>query len=431
MECGKLSHAILRRSLEDVKKMVKSSPGALYERNVLQQSPLHLAAGWPAAMEVLLSSPTASEIVSVGDAVGLLPLEYACWYPCLSSVQLLLKANSRITKSISSFAYKHAENSILREIAFGVAARRGRLQKWAQDVLPPETYRDLLLPPNGHLDDKQAQNLEREVHAHAGFVPQSLRTTCSFPDEEDYVADARHTSLPAATILYEAGFRFNLEKLCQQLGVFSVDESEVDLDIEPAKMLDTLDWALQTQFFVQPLYRMATLLESTFGSAYGTSVCSAHSAHPEALAVLWFGFFERQLSGKDCACSPLGSLSDIFLEDQSPEADPRALENYPGYRQILVPRAISAFVFDELGLTHSASCYWTHWVNRDVISDMQVGEQHLWMKFKDLFGRLIEEHERLDVSLGEFLSENGHACRVVKEAMDGDCSAEGSAVPAN
>ncbi|KAK7710109.1 hypothetical protein SLS57_008446 [Botryosphaeria dothidea] len=177
MECGKLSHAILRRSLEDVKKMVKSSPGALYERNVLQQSPLHLAAGWPAAMEVLLSSPTASEI---------------------------------------------------------------------------------------------AQNLEREVHAHAGFVPQSLRTTCSFPDEEDDVADARHTSLPAATILYEAGFRFNLGKLCQQLGVFSVDESEVDLDIEPAKMLDTLDWALQTQFFVQPLYRMATLLESTFGSAYGT-----------------------------------------------------------------------------------------------------------------------------------------------------------------
>ncbi|KAH7053067.1 hypothetical protein B0J12DRAFT_43999 [Macrophomina phaseolina] len=419
MECGKLSQAVLRRSVKGVSDLVKRSPRALYERNVIQQTPLHLAVGWPTGMEILLSCYAGRDLVNVGDVLGLLPLEYACWYPCLRSVQLLLGADSRITKRISTYAYKNAKNTILREVAFGVAKRRNQLRSWARGILPPETYQSLVPPLDRALDNKQTQALEWEMHKHIGTLPQFLRTTCAFPDEEEDFGDGKQISLPAATILHDVGFRFDACNLSQMFTTFSAEY------IEPAYFSATLEWAIQTQFFVQPLYRMATLVESHVVNSGNSS--AADGDHLKALGILWHGFCEEYLVGQDCTCYSCGDLSQIFVNDEGSGREPtprsQALHWNQGFRKSLVPRAISAFAFDGLGLTHSASCYWTHWGNRDVIQDMQEQERDLDSAFSSLVGRLGVEYERLGTSLSDFFAEDGYAWTAVRELLNGDSAA--------
>lgn len=77
--CGILSEAVLSQSEVAVDSALRNSPSSVWERNILGQTPLHLAAGWPLGVARLLE---AGADINTLDNHPLTPLLYACSAQC-------------------------------------------------------------------------------------------------------------------------------------------------------------------------------------------------------------------------------------------------------------------------------------------------------------------------------------------------------------
>jgi len=53
-ECGPLSQAIIRRDEAEMLRILDENPSAVQERNIKDQSPLHISATWPCGIQILL-----------------------------------------------------------------------------------------------------------------------------------------------------------------------------------------------------------------------------------------------------------------------------------------------------------------------------------------------------------------------------------------
>jgi hypothetical protein len=204
---GELSKAVLERSIERVKKILKHTKSESTEKNVFGQTPLHLAVGWPPGVSVLIQAMP--ELMNKRDNHGDIPLTHACHCLHTETVQLLLDADYSLENSDFQYLYKcaMASGSVLMVQCFvnALAKRSRRLYDIAAKSLPA-SFTDTLL--SDRLLDADKSRVCNALDIYNIRVPKVLRAS----DPVYHFVWSTHRSNPGfskeiAQLLYEAGFR--------------------------------------------------------------------------------------------------------------------------------------------------------------------------------------------------------------------------------
>ncbi|KAL8974628.1 MAG: hypothetical protein Q9197_001140 [Variospora fuerteventurae] len=172
-------------------------------QNLLGQTSLHLAADWPWACEALLK---AGADLSITDLHEYLPLSYACFQNCLESVQILLAANSPLSRSyyglsVMKVAFDTVDNKMIHMALINeLASRRKRLLTNSQALLPRHIFEELTSSLKG-LPDIEAFFLIRALlEAGDNIDPHHWCYTSSS------VYDYEKITPEIAELFFEAGF---------------------------------------------------------------------------------------------------------------------------------------------------------------------------------------------------------------------------------
>jgi len=104
--CGILSEAVLSQSEVALDSALRNSPSDIWERNILGQTPLYLAAGWPRGVARLLE---AGADINAMDNHSLTPMLYACSAQCLNTVQQLFAEGSALRSHIRATLHLFAQ----------------------------------------------------------------------------------------------------------------------------------------------------------------------------------------------------------------------------------------------------------------------------------------------------------------------------------
>lgn len=99
LQYGCLSLAILLRSEARLGQIIKQDPEYIHERNLLGQTPLHLAAVWPADVSALFEGD-AKVLLSEPDYEGCLPVTHAVRSKNLTAVWFLVDAGSALCNRV-------------------------------------------------------------------------------------------------------------------------------------------------------------------------------------------------------------------------------------------------------------------------------------------------------------------------------------------
>lgn len=175
-------------------KVLTANPDGIAERNELGQSPLHLSAGWPSGIRILLE---AAADTNRRDKAGLLPISYACKYDCLESVQLLISADSPISEIFEDAV--HCGPRILSKVIVGLVDRRRRLEVMASK-LPSEIY-DTIAPRERKIVDECAIRMYEAILGKGSQVAPSLQ-----PGPSGTVYHTPGLTAELCARLYRAGF---------------------------------------------------------------------------------------------------------------------------------------------------------------------------------------------------------------------------------
>lgn len=209
-DCGPLSAAILAKSEVHVNKILANSQEAINERNKLDQTPLHLSAGWPWGIDRLLS---AGASVNVADMDDCYPIHYARKVSCLSSVERFVAADSPMVnlddlfRSPGHSPKEDAVNEALQQEIFhtlvtALAERRRQLAELAKDVLESSDH-EVLLGSIPGLPDRTAYRIYKKILASGISVPPALQVSEKHFSVYHCVEGLK---LEKANVLYNAGF---------------------------------------------------------------------------------------------------------------------------------------------------------------------------------------------------------------------------------
>jgi hypothetical protein len=185
-----------------VASIIDRNPDAVSYGNLVGQTPLHMAAGWPWAVQFLLQ---AGANLSAVDHAGILPLSYACFFGCHEAVKMLLAAGSPLSSPQRPYTVLD-DASTMRDVpsfvllATTLAQRRIRLLRIARRVLPTHNL-DSIVQSGGGILDYEAKEVIQVLHTSGVRIDPHY---WCFTDHSIY-----HTEnlLPdAADVLYKLGF---------------------------------------------------------------------------------------------------------------------------------------------------------------------------------------------------------------------------------
>ena len=207
-QCGPLSRAVLRKSEQDVIRILRAKPSSIHELNQRIQNPLHLAYCWPRGIQLLLDAG-ANYLVHHADVCGGLPITYSIYFSCFNAIQLLLNAGS----ALSSPSWIESSEEVL-EMLRGpdhpiptfllstLQERRLKLFELAKLTLPAEVWADLDVPTDRLLDGRAAE-IQRILIDADIEIPKSL----SVPQRRGTVYHSSIWFVNRADQLWDAGFR--------------------------------------------------------------------------------------------------------------------------------------------------------------------------------------------------------------------------------
>ncbi len=211
--CGILSEAVLNQSEVAVDSALRNSPSSVWERNILGQTPLHLAAGWPLGVARLLE---AGADINTLDNHSLTPLLYACSAQCLNAIQQLLAEGSALrshidqghSRSVCSALELALPRSTCNINIIGVlikapSARRKQLLKLATEILPAERIKDSHITEGRTLDECASDVYDALKHIGIA-MPVAIY---SHSRELGTVFHMKTLVCRAADQLFDAGFR--------------------------------------------------------------------------------------------------------------------------------------------------------------------------------------------------------------------------------
>ena len=206
-QCGPLSRAVLRKSAQDVIRILRTKPSSIHELNRRKQSPLHLAYCWPRGIQLLLDAG-ANHLVHQADVCGMLPITYSTEFLCPNAIQLLLDAGS----ALSWPRLVEREDTLLNSLgwwdtipSFVLSAfqeRRRKLFELAKHTLPAEVWADLDVPTDRLLDERAAE-IQRVLVDADIEIPKSI----CVPQKRTTVYHGLNVTVEKADQLWAAGFR--------------------------------------------------------------------------------------------------------------------------------------------------------------------------------------------------------------------------------
>ena len=158
-QCGPLSRAVLRKSEQDVVRILSAKPSSIHELNLGKQSPLHLACQWPRGIQLLLDAG-AKSLVHQTDFYSKLPITYSAEFGCFYAMQMLLNAGSAFSaagwiqkwRDNWDYSFPGAGDPIPSFFLGILQERRRKLLEFAEQMLPAEVWADLEVPIDRILD---------------------------------------------------------------------------------------------------------------------------------------------------------------------------------------------------------------------------------------------------------------------------------------
>ena len=207
-----LSQAVLEQCETAVESILRKSPSSLFERSILGQTPLHLAAAWPFGFARLLKAGADANAL---DNYSLIPLLYACRAGCLKSVTLLLATGSALRSHVDQGHSKSVclalesqftswcSGEIIEALIRALSSRRNRLLELATKTLSAERVRGLQARTDQTLDENTSDVYDALIDAGLS-VPVALY---SHSRELGTVFHMEHQLSPVAARLFDAGFR--------------------------------------------------------------------------------------------------------------------------------------------------------------------------------------------------------------------------------
>ena len=202
-------------SLSDVavESALCRSPTSIGETNILGQTPLHLAAGWPQGVARLLE---AGADINAMDKYSLTPLYYACSASCLETLQQLLDAgsvlrshvdggHSRLVRLVleSAMHISAYRIGIIEVLIQTLSSRRNQLFELAKDIVAPDRLRGLCIKEDQILDERTSDVYD----ALACVCPAIPITLCSHSRDLGTVFHMKGLNLEVAEKLFDAGYR--------------------------------------------------------------------------------------------------------------------------------------------------------------------------------------------------------------------------------
>ena len=222
-ECGPLSLAVLRKSEQDVIRILRAKPSSIHELNRRKFNPLHLARCWPRGMQLLLDTE-AKYLIHQADICGKLPISYSIQFHCLDAVELLINAGSAFS-SPGCFGTTEEVLNVLPVkdpiplfLLRTFQERRRKLFELAKLTLPAEVWADLDVPTDRLLDDRAAEIQKVLIDADIE-IPKSI----SVSQRRRTVYHAGFISAKQADQLWDAGFR-DIDS-CDESGRTPISES--------------------------------------------------------------------------------------------------------------------------------------------------------------------------------------------------------------
>ena len=206
-QCGPLSRAVLRKSEQDMIRILRAKPSSIHELNQRIQNPLHLAYCWPRGIQLLLDAG-ANYLVHQADICGGLPITYSLYFSCFNAIQLLLNAGSALSSpswienSEEVLEMLRGRDPIPTFLLRTLQERRRKLFELAKLTLPAEVWADLDVPTDRLLDGRAAEIQRILVDADIE-IPKSL----SVPQRRGTVYHGSIGSVNRADQLWDAGFR--------------------------------------------------------------------------------------------------------------------------------------------------------------------------------------------------------------------------------
>jgi len=189
-------------------RILGENPSAMQERNIKDQSPLHISATWPRGIQILLEHG-GRQLVNQADVGGWIPVSYALQNCNYQASKLLFSAGSALT----SPGWKGEEEEalarpvLLRQpelISLAIDAlksRRMELYEMAKQLLPAKTWNELDLPDDHVLDQKAS--LVQDALQYVGIeVPATLVVRQKGHSVYHYIG----FSVEVMELLFKAGF---------------------------------------------------------------------------------------------------------------------------------------------------------------------------------------------------------------------------------
>ena len=202
-QCGPLSRAVLRKSEQDVMRILRAKPSSIHELNRRKQTPLHLAYCWPHGIQLLLDAG-ANYLVHQADVCGALPITYSTKFGWSDAIQMLSDAGSALSWPGwgTVLDIVRGQDLIPSFLLSALQQRRRKLFELAKHTLPAEVWADLDVPTDRLLDERAAE-IQRVLVDADIEIPKSI----SVPQTRETVYHSRTLTVKQADQLWDAGFR--------------------------------------------------------------------------------------------------------------------------------------------------------------------------------------------------------------------------------
>jgi hypothetical protein len=419
--------------------MLLRSPSTIKERNLLGQSPLHLAYDWYCGVELLLCNGC-HDILNDEDHRNILPLAYALEAESYDVAKLLVQAGSRL--SSTSYARGGEELLAIPSQRIGrlplefldftvqtIYSQRSLLQQLAANTLSMDEWQSLA-PTDGSLSDDSAFKAQNALLRCGIEIPPSLMV-CSNPRSET-VYHIDYLSVQAAQQLYDLGFR-------------DIDQPDINgctplmiVSYCPFSSIELKSWFISTGADIsytrkQAVDERCAILGNT-GAAHNVCLDLARSSpfqHPTFEH--WNVVMTSTITdGCQCACSSKGCLPiTVYFRASSTFRNPtwsddhrdkavkcvdeilknekeRAVGEISG--TIISLEIIRFYTFEKLSLTHTCSTLvgsssYKRCGTEDINHTLDIERQSL-DKLEDLMVEFAAKLEKLDGTLKLFLA--GH-----------------------